>query len=147
MLTKNQINLLLELYLKKREEEALKTIIYSSVKLDLEIIISILEKTDNKYWKARLIQNLILNEQNEVLKIYSMYPFEFIHAVGRIGNKKYIKVIKELFEENKNDFDFLSIYAYSLGKLCAKKELNNLSKYINTKVKALNCPQGTSKEV
>lgn len=147
LLTKNQINLLLELYLKKREEEALKTIIYSSVKLDLEIIISILEKTNNKYWKARLIQNLILNEQNEVLEIYSMYPFEFVHAVGRIGNKKYIKVIKELFEENKNDFEFLSIYAYSLGKLCAKKELNNLSKYIKTKVKALNYLKGKSKEI
>lgn len=64
-----------------------------------------------------------------------MYPFEFVHAVGRIGNKKYIKMIKELFEENKNDFKFLSIYAYSLGKLGAKKELNNLSKYIKIKVK------------
>lgn len=140
LLTKNQINLLLEVYLERREEEALKSIIYSLVKLDLEIIISILEKTDNKYWKARLIQNLIVNEQNEVLQIYSMYPFEFVHAIGRTGNKKYIKMIKELFEENKNDFDFLSIYAYALGKLGSKKELNNLSKYIKTKDKALNYP-------
>lgn len=130
LLTKNQINLLCEIYLKKREVEALKPIIYSSVKLDLEIIIHILEKTDDKYWKARLIQNFIINGQNEVLKISSMYPFEFVHAVGRTGNKKYIKVIIELFERNKDNLDFLSIYAYTLGKLKAKKELNVLSKYI-----------------
>jgi hypothetical protein len=135
LLTKNQINLLLELCLKKREEEALKSIIYSSVRLELENIIPILEKTDEEYWKARLIENLIINQQEEVSKIYTMYPFEFVHAVGRISNKKYISMIKELFEKNKNDLEFLSIYAYTLGKLSAKNEIDNLSKYIASNFK------------
>lgn len=135
LLTKTQINLLFELYLDKKEEEALKAIVYSSVRLELENIIPILEKTDEEYWKARLIENLIINQQEEVSKIYTMYPFEFVHAVGRIGNKKYISMIKELFEKNKNDLEFLSIYAYTLGKLSAKNELDNLSKYIASNFK------------
>lgn len=137
LLTKSQINFLLEIYLKKREEEALKVIIYSTVILDLEVVISILEKTDNEYWKARLIENLITNQQKEISKIYLIYPFEFVHAVGRIGNTKYLNMIKELFEKNKNDLEFLSIYAYTLGKIGAEKDLEELSKYINVKFRSL----------
>ncbi|MFA6196628.1 MAG: hypothetical protein WC656_08270 [Sulfurimonas sp.] len=135
LLTRTQINLLFELYLDKKEEEALKAIIYSSVRLELENIILILEKTDKEYWKARLIENFIINQQEEVSKIHTIYPFEFVHAVGRVGNKKYISMIKELFEKNKNDLEFLSIYAYALGKLSAKSELDNLSKYIASNFK------------
>ena len=136
LLTKTQINLLFELYLDKKEEEALKAIVYSSVRLELENIIPILKKTDEEYWKARLIENLIINQQEEVSKIYTIYPFEFVHAVGRIGNKKYTSMIKELFEKNKNDLEFLSIYAYTLGKLGAKNGLDNLSKYIASNFKS-----------
>ncbi len=120
----------------KKEEEALKAIVYSSVRLELENIIPILKKTDEEYWKARLIENLIINQQEEVSKIYTIYPFEFVHAVGRIGNKKYTSMIKELFEKNKNDLEFLSIYAYTLGKLGAKNGLDNLSKYIASNFKS-----------
>lgn len=128
---KNKVLLLVSIYLKKREQEALKAIIYSPIKLDLETISLLLEKIDEEYWKARLIENVLRNKQKEISSIYLKYPFEFVHAVGRIGNKEYLNMTKEAFEENKGDLDFLSIYAYTLGKLGAKKELTFLGNYIN----------------
>jgi len=131
LITKKQKNSLLKLYLSKKEKESLKVIIFSSFKFDLQNIISILEKIDDKYWKARFIENLIINNQKEIFEIFEKYPFEFIYALGRISKKIHLDIIEKLFEENKSDLEFLSIYAYTLGKLGAKNDLDNLSRYIS----------------
>jgi hypothetical protein len=36
----------------------------------------------------------------------------------------------KLFDENSRDIEFLSIYAYALGKLAAKTELESLKRYL-----------------
>ncbi len=64
------------------------------------------------------------------LLIAKRYPFEFAHAVGRSGDDSLVSYLTDLFPANQDDMEFISIYAFALGKLGAIAELESLECFI-----------------
>ena len=90
----------------------------------------LLKNLDDKYWRARVLEALIVYDRVSALSWSRQYPFEFAHAVGRTGEASLVGALGALFEENSNDLEFVSIYAYALGKIGATAELDALDKFV-----------------
>jgi hypothetical protein len=121
---------LLSAYNMKGELGALKVIITNSQYLSLKQIKNIMGSVEDKYWKARLIEMALKNEIGTSLDFRDEFPFELTHAIGRLSNAKYEDDLRYMFEANKEDIEFLSIYAYALGKICDKTSLKILEKHV-----------------
>jgi hypothetical protein len=94
--------------------------------------VSLLENIDEKYWRARVIEALLIHDRKSALTLSHQYPFEFAHAAGRIADSGLLKALSELFDHNNHDIDFLSIYAYALGKLQGRDQLQSLEEFLAT---------------
>ena len=92
----------------------------------------LLESLDEEYWRARVFEALIHYDRSTALSFSDRYPFEFVHATGRVGDRSLMPPLCALFEANRHDLEFLSIYAYALGKLGAKGELESLERFIGS---------------
>jgi hypothetical protein len=93
----------------------------------------LLKNLDDKYWRARVLEALIVHNRASALSWSRQYPFEFAHAVGRTGDASLVGALGSLFEANSNDLEFVSIYAYALGKVGAAAELDALDKFVQAK--------------
>jgi len=93
----------------------------------------LLKNLKERYWRARVVEALIVYDRPAALSLSQEYPFEFAHAVGRNGDKTLLGPLSALFEGNSEDAEFLSIYAYALGKLGGKSELESLELFIREK--------------
>jgi hypothetical protein len=83
-----------------------------------------------KYWRARVLEALLIHDRDTALLVACRFPFEFAHAVGRTQDQSLLEPLLKLFDENSKDIEFLSIYAYALAKLAAKTELESLKRYL-----------------
>lgn len=94
-----------------------RTIKYADVRCasSAEVIRRVLDTTDDDE-----------RSRSAALTLAARYPFEFAHAVGRTGDKALRVPLRELLHANSSDLEFLSIYAYALGKIGAKEELQSL---------------------
>jgi hypothetical protein len=79
-----------------------------------------------RYWRGRAIEALLVHKPSAAFTLAGRYPFEFAHAVGRIGDKTFRVPLCDLLHANFGDLEFLSIYAYALSKIGAKEELESL---------------------
>lgn len=77
----------------------------------------LLEHSNDSYWRMRIFEALIPTKYHEAISLSKHYPFEFVYAVGRLKHRPSLPIIRQLFEENKSDLDFLSIFTWTLGKL------------------------------
>lgn len=84
-----------------------------------------------RYWRARIIQALITYDRPKALVFARKYPFEFAHAAGRSGDRSVLNALRSLFDANSHDVEFLSIYAYALGKLNCREGLELLEAFVN----------------
>ncbi len=91
----------------------------------------LLANIGERYWRGRVIEALLFHQRPAALALASRYPFEFAHATGRTGEKALRGPLRELLRANSGDLEFLSIYAYALGKIGAKGELRGLKKFIS----------------
>ena len=126
---------LLGLFAERKEEELLHLIARSSQiihKLDVETLLS---NISDEYWRARVIQALLENDRKKATDLSSQYPFEFVHAVGRIKDKGSLEILKELFRKNRNGFEFLGIYVWCLGILGAQQQLIEVEKILDLHIK------------
>jgi hypothetical protein len=76
------------------------------------------------------MEALLVHKPFVALALARRYPFEFAHAVGRTGDKSFRDPLCDLLQTNFGDLEFLSIYAYALGKIGAKEELESLKTLI-----------------
>ncbi len=90
----------------------------------------LLENLDEEYWRTRVVEALLLHDRQTALSFSHQYPFEFAHAAGRIEDTSLLSPLCELFEHNRDDLEFISIYAYALGKLRGKDQLQSLEEFI-----------------
>lgn len=123
---------LFEVYRKTKDQEALELIAKNCDYLTIEEIEFLFENLSDKYWRARAIEKLLINNRSVAVKLSQQYPFEYAHAVGRTMDISLLDSLLSLFPANSKspDTDFLSIYAYALGKLKAKTQLISLQKYV-----------------
>ena len=92
----------------------------------------LLANLDEEYWRARVVEALIHYDRSAALSLSDRYPFELAHAIGRAEDRSLIRPLCDLFETNRHNLEFLSIYAYALGKLGAKAELESLERLIDS---------------
>jgi hypothetical protein len=83
----------------------------------------LLSSISDKYWRARVLATLIGAEPQLAYKFAYVFPYEFVHAIGRVRHKEAINIMKRLFKKHRSDIEFLSIYAWCLGVLGARKDL------------------------
>jgi hypothetical protein len=122
---------LVDVFRRTGDQEALELIARNAVRvseIDPEFLLASIEE---KYWRGRVIEALLVHQRTAALALASRYPFEFAHAAGRVGDRTLRRTLRELWRANSNDPDFLSIYAYALGKIGAKRELQTLKKFIS----------------
>lgn len=122
---------LVDIFRRTGDQEALELIARNAVRVtetDPEFLLASIEE---KYWRGRVIEALLIHQRPAALALASRYPFEFAHAAGRVGDRTLGRTLRELWRANSDDPDFLSIYAYALGKIGAKRELQTLKKFIS----------------
>ena len=90
----------------------------------------LLANINEEYWRARVVEALLDYDRPTALLIAKRYPFEFAHAVGRSGDDSLVSYLTDLFPANQGDMEFISIYAFALGKLGAIAELESLECFI-----------------
>lgn len=90
----------------------------------------LLENLDDEYWRARVVEALLLHDRQSALSLSRQYPFEFAHAAGRVEDTSLLGSLCELLDDNRDSLEFLSIYAYALGKLRGKDQLESLEEFI-----------------
>ena len=118
---------LVDVFRRTGEEEALELIVRHPEcvpEVDPEFL---LKNIGEKYWRGRVMEALLVHKRAAALALAARYPFEFAHAVGRTADKTLRVPLRELLQANLCDLEFLSIYAYALGKIRAKEELEALS--------------------
>lgn len=93
----------------------------------------LLSNVVDRYWRARILEALLVNDRSSALALSRQYPFEFAHAVGRTGDASLLDALRSIFEVSSNNLEFLSIYAYALGKIGARDELESLEHFIGEK--------------
>ena len=90
----------------------------------------LLANINEEYWRARVVEALLDYDRPTALLIAKRYPFEFAHAVGSSGDDSLVSYLTDLFPANQDDMEFISIYAFALGKLGAIAELEALECFI-----------------
>ena len=124
-------NKLIELYKKDHEQSYLELIARYPKNLNNVDVNWLLSEIKAEYWRARVIEGIIKYYEKETIVMAKCYPFEFVHAVGRTRSQKYLKIILELYEDNKSDIEFISIFTWCLGVLRLKKYLYLAKEAIN----------------
>jgi hypothetical protein len=93
---------------------------------------ALLTNLDEEYWRARVVESVIVYDRNLAHSLSRQYPFECAHAIGRLEDKSLLAMLCALFQENQNSLEFLSIYAFALGKLQANDKLKELECYVSS---------------
>ncbi len=122
---------LVDAFRRTGDQEALELIARNAARVTETDPEFLLANIDDKYWRGRVIEALLIHQRPAALALASRYPFEFAHAAGRVGDRALRRTLRELLRENCDDPDFLSIYAYALGKIGAKRELQILKKFVS----------------
>ncbi len=74
----------------------------------------------------RIIEALLQVEDSSAFSLAHKYPFEFTYASGRLSLKTVLPTLRALLHENREDLEFLSIYAWTVGRIEAGEELIEL---------------------
>jgi hypothetical protein len=121
---------LVEVFRKAGDQEALELIARNPERVPKVGGEFLLTNLKERYWRARVLEALLMHDRPTALALAGRFPFEFTHAVGRTQDRTLLEPVRGLFEANSKDIEFLSIYAYALGKLSAKGDLESLKKYL-----------------
>lgn len=121
-----------KVYHETKDIEALKILVLNPDQVRKIGIDFLLRTFTDSYWRARVFEAALISDRPTALRLAGRYPIEFTHAVGRVEDPALIKPLKVLFKSNSRSSEFLSIYAYALGKLKAINEIRMLEEYIST---------------
>jgi hypothetical protein len=121
---------LLDIFNRTGDQECLNLIARYPIAIrDLDLP-SLLEKVDDDYWRMRLVQAAIIADKPKAMALAATYPFEFLHAIGRLKDETLLPNMRELFEKHPDDLKFLSLYAWVLGQLRSRGELAALKAHV-----------------
>lgn len=96
----------------------------------------LLKNMREEYWRARVLESALRYDRATAVALSQEYPFEFTHAVGRLGDPALLSSLRPVFELNAKDPKFLAIYAYALGKTGARDQLDSLDRFVRDRAKS-----------
>lgn len=123
---------LLKVFHETGDQEALQLIARNAERVPEIGADVLLENLEDEYWRARVLEALLIHDRQIALALADRYPFEFAHAAGRVEDTTLLSPLCDLFECNQHDVEFLSIYAYALGKLKGQDQLRTLEEFLAT---------------
>lgn len=95
--------------------------------LDIRQVLPLFE---DEYWRMRLVEAVLMDDEPRALMLATNFPREFTHAVGRQKQKRLVPNLRNLFDLQSENLDFLSIYAWALGQVGALDEIGRLRGHI-----------------
>jgi hypothetical protein len=101
--------------------------------LGADFLLAKLAAKDQEYWRMRVLQAVLTYDRNAAIALSEQLPWEFTFAAGRTEDKTLVPAIQSLFEGNSDNGKFVSIYAWALGKLGARQELEALESFLRRK--------------
>ena len=96
-------------------------------------LIDRLNGKDEAHWRGRVLDCLLTYDRDEAIRLSPLFPWEFIYAAGRSGDGSLLPIVQSLFKSSLKNKDFVSIYAWCLGKIGAHEEIDVLEQYIREK--------------
>jgi hypothetical protein len=90
----------------------------------------LLQNLSEDYWRVRVLEALLLHHPRRAVELAADYPREFIWAVGRTKSVTHLTVLERMAATKRKDHELLSLYAWSLGQLGAKRQLEALAALI-----------------
>jgi hypothetical protein len=108
------------------EQEHLELIARSAYAVPKLDYLYLIENLTDRYWRMRIIEALLQAEGSSAFSLAHKYPFEFTYASGRLRLKTNLPTLRALLHENREDLEFLSIYAWTVGRIEAREELEEL---------------------
>ncbi|WP_416795502.1 hypothetical protein [Ciceribacter azotifigens] len=121
---------LLEVFENTGDQKALELIARNPSATRTLDIRQILPLFEDEYWRMRLVEAVLVDDEPRALILASDFPREFTHAVGRQKQKRLVPNLRSLFDLQSENLDFLSIYAWALGQLGALDEIGRLREHI-----------------
>lgn len=82
----------------------------------------------------RVIETLLRAESSFAFSLAHKYPFEFTYACGWLKLKTSLPTLQALLSENREDLEFLLIYAWTAGQLEAREGLVELHKVLESRI-------------
>lgn len=129
--------ILAKIYREKGDQEALELIARNPSQVCLVGATFLINNIKNEYWRARVIEALLMHDRSAAYAFSHTYPCEYARAVGRYAkdrenkNEELLHSLVSLFQPNSHDEEFVSMYAYALGRLKARHQLLKLQEYVN----------------
>ena len=117
---------LLDVFSRTGDQECLRLLARFPVAVGNMDITPTLEKMDEYYWRMRLVQAALISNKNSAMALADSYPYEFLHAVGRLRDATVLPKLTDLFRTRSHDLQFISLYAWALGQLGAYNALLEL---------------------
>lgn len=121
---------LLEVFENTGDQMALELIARNPLATRTLDIRQILPLFEDEYWRMRLVEAVLVDDEPRALILAADFPREFTHAVGRQKQKRLVPNLRSLFDLQSENLDFLSIYAWALGQLGALDEIVRLREHI-----------------
>lgn len=90
----------------------------------------LLESLSDSYWRGRVLEALLQTDRALAYSLAPRFPREFAHAVGRANDSEAADLLEALLAANAQNIDFLALYAYALGRLGRREELDRLAHHI-----------------
>jgi hypothetical protein len=101
--------------------------------LGARFLIDRLNSKGEEHWRGRVLECLLTYDRDEAIALAPNFPWEFTYAAGRTGDRSLLPVIRSLFKSNSKSGAFVSIYAWCLGKIGAREEIDVLEHFIQKK--------------
>jgi hypothetical protein len=93
----------------------------------------LLDNTTEEYWRARLIEAIILANDERALLLANKYPRDFIYAAGRARKEFCAKTILRLVKAHAEDVDLVSFSVWSVGQIGKSQYLEQLVQILRRK--------------
>lgn len=101
--------------------------------LGARFLIDSLKGKDEEHWRGRVLEMLLTYDRQGAIALAPQLPWEFTYAVGRSGDRSLLPVVRSLFTSNSKSGKFVMIYAWCLGKIGAREEIEALDRLLRDK--------------
>lgn len=114
-------------YTRFRDNEACEMICRSNDAVLFVPPLDLLSTDVDPYWHGRVVESLLINRPDEALSLRHQYKREFLHALGRRGDARYLAEAEEVALGSWPDPELLGLYVWLLGKLRDSPRLERLA--------------------
>jgi hypothetical protein len=85
----------------------------------------------DRHWRGRVLQCLLTYDRGFAISLANRYPWEFVYAIGRTEDSSLAPNLADSLKNGPTNQEFLSIYAWALGKVGARSDLQKFKGFVS----------------